>query len=63
MKLERKIDALRALEHKICTVTCSLAECYPFGKLMIQSLKKHSHLLMETTATVREIKRASIYCL
>lgn len=62
MKLEGKIDALRALEHKICSVTHGLAECYPFEKLMIQSLRMPSHLLRETTATVREIKSASIYC-
>jgi len=62
MKLEGQTDVLRALEHKICNVTCSSAECYTFEKLMIQSLKMPSHLLMETTATVREMKSASVFC-
>lgn len=35
MELEGKIDALRALEHKIFGITPSLAKCYSFLKLMM----------------------------
>lgn len=62
MKLEEKIDASRALQHEVCSVAHGSAECYPCEKLMMQSLRVPSHLPMEATATVREIKSASIYC-
>lgn len=62
MELEGKIDALRALEHKIFSVSPSLAESYTFLKLMMCPLRMPSHLLMETTGTTREMKGISIYC-
>lgn len=63
MKPEGKIDRLRALECKICSVTLSLAECYHFEKLMIQSPRMLSYLITETTATLREIESGCIYCI